>query len=144
MSNGCYGYAGWSSYVGANGHYEHAVWNGRCTKVPTPGAIARTPAASTDVKPASDGRYEQVDWIGRAIATRHYEAGMAGVDKYARMAGVSEHLQTAGATRYVNAGGYAMPIGTTKVTWYAAWAVLLVPSGNTCLTGVMNLPFTAE
>jgi len=38
-----------------------------------------------------------------------------------RMAEVAEHLVMARAAGYVDAAGYAMPIGTTRVTRFAVW-----------------------
>ena len=43
------------------------------------------------------------------------------------MAGVAKYLRMAGAVGYVNAARYAVHIGTTRVTGFAAWSG---PAGN--------------
>jgi len=70
VSDGCYGYTGWSGYAGAK---EHAVRDGRGAGVPAPGAVARTPTVGTIGQPVSDGRYEQANWDSRAATIWHYE-----------------------------------------------------------------------
>jgi len=60
------------------------------------------------------------------------------------MAEVTKHLRMAGTARFINAAGYTVAIGTAGVARYMLLgAVLLAPSGNMRLMGIMSLPFTA-
>ena len=97
VSDGHYTYAGRSGYAGANGHYEHAVWDGSHAGVATPGAIARSPAAGGIGQPVSDRRYEHADWSSGAGAIRRCD------DRSARDG-------MARAAKYVDAAGNAVPI----------------------------------
>jgi len=43
ISDGRNGYTGRSSYAGANGHYEHAIRDSWCARVPAPGLVLLAP-----------------------------------------------------------------------------------------------------
>ena len=84
-------------------------------------------------KPLSDGHYKFAGRSSHAGATWHYEHAVW--DDWNTGA---ETTRTALYVRYNDAAGYAVPVGTNRVAGFAALAVLLVASGNMCLTGDMD------